>query len=604
MKGTVVSTWLKSLRNLYGDDIVDKGVSSAGWSTNRIITPLEDIDDGEIFGIFENIAHQTQVSTDVIWRKVGNQNIHTFQKWFPSYFERHSLKGFLMMMDDVHAQLTKLVKGANPPRLIAKELTEKEVEITYISKRGLFDYFLGLLEGSSEYFDEKLDIIQMDKGNAEDGRQFIKVKLVFEKSPDLVIQAPATKLLGFGFIKNLSAKIILLPAIAVAAAVFAVTGFGDFIAAGTAGASAALSVFFASALVLKPLKTMSQEVKNIESYDFASKTHYKTGDQIESMFETFNSAKDTIKKDFLFLKGGTDDMDNYIKDFSVIASNMKTLSDSIASVVHEVAMGASHQAEETDGAVSTLSEYIDTLNSIVEKETEGKDNLEESVENLKVSFSDIQRVNTMINGVKDNFQKVNQHGKDLSSQATKIMDISSTVETIADQTNLLALNAAIEAARAGEAGKGFTVVAEEIRTLAEDSKEAVHSINENLAFFIKQIEGFVAEIQNQYNQLEESNSTLDRVTDENQESTDKIVIVSQTLVTLINRLSSETENLTSVVENIHSLSAIAQENSASSEEMSANVTQYSEKVIDLTDHIELLDQLISNFKSELKKYKI
>jgi methyl-accepting chemotaxis protein len=59
-----------------------------------------------------------------------------------------------------------------------------------------------------------------------------------------------------------------------------------------------------------------------------------------------------------------------------------------------------------------------------------------------------------------------------------------------------------------------------------------------------------------------------------------------------------------VVENIHSLSAIAQENSASSEEMSANVTQYSEKVIDLTDHIELLDQLISNFKSELKKYKI
>jgi methyl-accepting chemotaxis protein len=420
----------------------------------------------------------------------------------------------------------------------------------------------------------------------------------------LVIQAPATKLLGFGFIKNLSAKIILLPAIAVAAAVFAVTGFGDFIAAGTAGASAALSVFFTSALVLKPLKTMSQEVKNIESYDFASKTHYKTGDQIESMFETFNSAKDTIKKDFLFLKGGTDDMDNYIKDFSVIASNMKTLSDSIASVVHEVAMGASHQAEETDGAVSTLSEYIDTLNSIVEKETEGKDNLEESVENLKVSFSDIQRVNTMINGVKDNFQKVNQHGKDLSSQATKIMDISSTVETIADQTNLLALNAAIEAARAGEAGKGFTVVAEEIRTLAEDSKEAVHSINENLAFFIKQIEGFVAEIQNQYNQLEESNSTLDRVTDENQESTDKIVIVSQTLVTLINRLSSETENLTSVVENIHSLSAIAQENSASSEEMSANVTQYSEKVIDLTDHIELLDQLISNFKSELKKYKI
>jgi methyl-accepting chemotaxis protein len=604
MKGTVVSTWLKSLKSLYGDDIVDKGLSSAGWSSNRIITPLEDIADREIFGIFDNIALQTGVSTEEIWRKVGNQNIYTFQKWFPSYFERHSLKGFLMMMDDVHSQLTKLVKGANPPRLIAKEITEREVEITYISKRGLFDYFLGLLEGSSEFFGEKLDITQLDKGKTKDGNHFIKTRLIFEKSPDTVINARGTRLLGLGLIKSLIFKITLLPAVAVSAAVFVATGLENPLVAVVAGISTAVTVLLTTSIVLKPLNVMNKEVKNIESYDFASKTHYKTGDQVEEMFDTFNSAKDTIKKDFLFLKGGTDDMDNYIKDFSVIASNMKTLSDSIASIVHEVAMGASHQAEETDGAVSTLSKYIETLNSIVEQETEGKDNLEESVENLQVSFGDIQRVNGMINSVKDNFQKVNQHGKDLSSQAIKIMDISSTVETIADQTNLLALNAAIEAARAGEAGKGFTVVAEEIRTLAEDSKEAVHSINENLAFFIKQIEGFVAEIQNQYTQLEESNATLDRVTNENQESTDKIVIVSQTLVTLIDRLSSETENLTSVVENIHSLSAIAQENSASSEEMSANVTQYSEKVIDLTDHIELLDQLISNFKSELKKYKI
>ena len=221
-----------------------------------------------------------------------------------------------------------------------------------------------------------------------------------------------------------------------------------------------------------------------------------------------------------------------------------------------------------------------------------------------MSFRDVQSVTQMINDVKNNFSNVNKQGKDLSSQASKIMHISSTVETIADQTNLLALNAAIEAASAGDAGRGFTVVAQEIRKLAEDSKDAVKEINQNLIFFIKQIEGFVNEIQTQYNNLEISNSTLDKVTINNQSSTNQIVGVSNIIVKLIDQLSTETNKLTSVIENIHSLAAISEENSAASEEMSATVTQYSEKVKDLTDNISMLETLTNNFRTELKKYKI
>ena len=60
----------------------------------------------------------------------------------------------------------------------------------------------------------------------------------------------------------------------------------------------------------------------------------------------------------------------------------------------------------------------------------------------------------------------------------EIKELSQTILQITSQTNLLALNASIEAARAGEAGKGFAVVAEEIRVLAENSKNAVSKIND------------------------------------------------------------------------------------------------------------------------------
>ncbi|NLI61298.1 MAG: hypothetical protein GX375_07715, partial [Clostridiales bacterium] len=48
MKGTVVSIWIRTFRGLYGEDKVDRAMEAIGWQPNRIISPLEDIDDGEV----------------------------------------------------------------------------------------------------------------------------------------------------------------------------------------------------------------------------------------------------------------------------------------------------------------------------------------------------------------------------------------------------------------------------------------------------------------------------------------------------------------------------------------------------------------------------
>jgi methyl-accepting chemotaxis protein len=601
MKGTVVSTWIKSLRVLYGDDIVNKCLTRIGWSQDRIISPLEEIDDVEPKKLVEEISKLTNHSTSNIWRNIGKSNINSFSKWFPSYFQRSNTKSFLLMMDDVHTQLTKMIKGAKPPRLLATDIGEKEIEIKYVSKRGMFDYFLGLLDGCGEFFNEKLEIKELERGS-ENENQFLRVSISFEKGLGSVKNYKLSKLLSMGFIKNLNVKIALFTAIPVLPISYLISD--SIINASIITLSAFAAAILASGITLLPIKAFKQELMKLDEYDFSTVTKIITGDNIEELSTDLNKIKEKIQKDFLFLKGGNDDMNSFTHAFSEIAANMKSVSDGISSIVQDVANGAVHQADETEKSVGIIEANMQTLNNIAEEELKSSNQLELAVNNIKLSAGETQKVAKMLLNVKDNFAHVNSQGEDLSKRVSNIMNIVTTVENIADQTNLLSLNAAIESARAGELGRGFAVVASEIRGLAEDSKSSVKTINENLQVFVSEVNKLVSQVNSQFKQLEESNKTLEKVAVDNTTSTEQIAVVAESIVRLVGEMSDQTRQLSRVFENVHSLAAIAQENSASSEEMSASVIEYSNKIKDLTTYIEELDKLSLNFKTELGKYKI
>ncbi|MFW5687062.1 MAG: methyl-accepting chemotaxis protein, partial [Halanaerobium sp.] len=183
--------------------------------------------------------------------------------------------------------------------------------------------------------------------------------------------------------------------------------------------------------------------------------------------------------------------------------------------------------------------------------------------------------------------------------SNKIGEIVELINNIAAQTNLLALNAAIEAARAGEAGRGFSVVADEIRQLAEESEDAtnqigglVREIQSGVGDAVTRMDateevvnGSVSAIRNTGKSFEEINSAALRLRDliENiNERSEKVSTNGKDVEATIREIASVSEEAAS---NAEEVAAASEEQSASTEEIVSASEDLTRMAVDLTDVI-------------------
>lgn len=148
-----------------------------------------------------------------------------------------------------------------------------------------------------------------------------------------------------------------------------------------------------------------------------------------------------------------------------------------------------------------LSDISSNLSSVV-------DNVTDTIQDMALSISELA----------GNITVVSDKVKEVTKSAETIENISNVVRGIADQSNLLGLNAAIEAARAGEHGKGFSVVANEIRKMADSSKSQVseiHAITDQIKGVIDSLSNHIQEVNSESDSqsaaIEELTATMQEI---------------------------------------------------------------------------------------------
>jgi methyl-accepting chemotaxis protein len=277
----------------------------------------------------------------------------------------------------------------------------------------------------------------------------------------------------------------------------------------------------------------------------------------------------------------------------------------ISTSVQQIAHGAELQSRKVEETTSAMEAIVSTVSSVSEQADEASKTTQEAARlSLHGEEATTQAV-AKIGEVRDAIEILATSVELLGRRSEEIGKIVDVITSIADQTNLLSLNAAIEAARAGESGRGFSVVAEEVRKLAEGSGKAAEQIGE----LIKEVQSETAKAV-KYMEIGTSEVALGtevvgRTGDVLREINESVSRTAALAEEIAKSMALQRERTTAVDRAMHDIAAVVEQNAASAEETAAAAEQQtacmeevSSSAQDLADMAHRLEESVNFFKLE------
>ena len=263
--------------------------------------------------------------------------------------------------------------------------------------------------------------------------------------------------------------------------------------------------------IIRPLEKVTRVLVQAADGDFRFKDlSVNSSDEIGELRAVTNRLKAGLKKVVGQVASSAEQLAAASEELTASAAETSKSVQTVAESVVHIAEGAGDQSSEIDA----LMVETDGMSSQMQKLYEASQGMKRAAENSQRGASEgralVEEAVLSMKAMSDQMAEASAVVGTLGDRSKEIGQIVETISNIADQTNLLALNAAIEAARAGEAGRGFSVVAEEVRKLAEQSGDAAKSISSLIGGIQGDTGAAVTAMQRQTESVEQSSAVVNR----------------------------------------------------------------------------------------------
>ena len=356
--------------------------------------------------------------------------------------------------------------------------------------------------------------------------------------------------------------------------------------------------------ITKPISELVVGSEAVANGDLTRDINVDTNDEIGILAQSFGTMVGNLRNLVTEILETSGTVASTSQELASSAEEMNASTQQVSSAIQQISKGSQEQAdkvEETARIMKEVSASVDDVSgsaeSSVESATVATTNVEEGRKAVEETVKKMQEIQKVVASSSDTIETLGDRSKEIG----EIVDV---ITNITDQTNLLALNAAIEAARAGEQGRGFAVVADEVKALAEDSREAAERISKMIKEIQSETDKAVLSMKQGTKEVEEGMILVSQTDTSFQQisgATNKVNNEIGGISAATQQQKSGTEQVAAAVD---AIASIAEESASASEESASSTEELTASMEEMTAQAQELSEMALSLQNSASQFKL